>query len=156
MILIAGFLKNRRKKDSRKKSVKAKDDNEGEAKDIGSDGEERGRSETPTPENNDEDGGYKHQPSSSHLANDPWADFNQPAKKSFYSSSDSDSDDDEVKKIRINIRPVETGAGGGRSGTSASVDELQKAVVGLDLNVATLPVSKTLLCLTQILQSLTC
>ena len=140
MILVAGFLKNRRKKDSRKKSVKAKDDNETENKDIGSDGEERGRSETPTPENNEEEGGYKQQPSSS-LANDPWADFNQPAKKSFYSSSDSDSDDDEVKKIRINIRPVESGAGAGRSATSASVDELQKAVVGLDLNVATLPVN---------------
>ena len=132
MLFIAGFLKNRRKKESRKKSVKSKDDPEAENKDIGSDGEERGRSETPTPENNDDEG-FRPQPS------DPWADFNQSNKKSFYSSSDSDSDDEEVKKIRINIKPVE--AGSSRSATSASVDELQRAALGLDLNASTLPVS---------------
>lgn len=133
-----GFLKNRRKKD-RKKSAKSKDDLETEPKDIGSDGEERGRSETPTPEQNDEEG-FRNPPSTSNNnANDPWADFNQPEKKSFYSSSDSDSDDEEVKKIRINIKPIEVGAGTGRSATSASVDELQRAVGGIDLNVATLP-----------------
>jgi len=130
-----GFLKNRRKKDSRKKS-KAKDDTENENKEIGSDGEERGRSETPTPEHNDDDS-YKNAPRAD--ANDPWADFNQPAKKNFYSSSDSDSDDDEVKKIRINIKPVAVGTGAERSKTSASVDELQRAVIGLDLNASTLP-----------------
>eukprot|EP00092_Neocalanus_flemingeri_P030331 GFUD01032926.1.p1 GENE.GFUD01032926.1~~GFUD01032926.1.p1 ORF type:complete len:1074 (+),score=275.05 GFUD01032926.1:199-3420(+) len=130
----SGFLKNRRKKD-RKKSTKAKDDPENENKDIGSDGEERGRSETPTPEHNDEDG-FKNPPPPSE-ANDPWADFNQSNKKSFYSSSDSDTDDEEVKKIKINIRPV--GAGPVRAATSASVDELQKAVIGIDLNAATLP-----------------
>eukprot|EP00092_Neocalanus_flemingeri_P030330 GFUD01032925.1.p1 GENE.GFUD01032925.1~~GFUD01032925.1.p1 ORF type:complete len:1132 (+),score=298.80 GFUD01032925.1:199-3594(+) len=131
---VTGFLKNRRKKD-RKKSTKAKDDPENENKDIGSDGEERGRSETPTPEHNDEDG-FKNPPPPSE-ANDPWADFNQSNKKSFYSSSDSDTDDEEVKKIKINIRPV--GAGPVRAATSASVDELQKAVIGIDLNAATLP-----------------
>merc|ERR1719318_1502988 len=130
----SGFLKNRRKKD-RKKSSKAKDDTENENKDIGSDGEERGRSETPTPEHNDDEG-YKNPPPSSE-ANDPWADFNQSNKKSFYSSSDSDTDDEEVKKIKINIRPV--AAGPARAATSASVDELQKAVGGIDLNAATLP-----------------
>jgi hypothetical protein len=130
----SGFLKNRRKKD-RKKSTKAKDDVENENKDIGSDGEERGRSETPTPEHNDDDG-YKNPPPPSE-GSDPWADFNQANKKSFYSSSDSDTDDEEVKKIKINIRPV--AAGPARAATSASVDELQKAVGGIDLNAATLP-----------------
>ena len=152
-VLFPGFLKNRKKKD-RKKSTKSKDsletERETEQKDIGSDGEERGRSETPTPDQNDEEGSrnprgvhqHQHQPSSSinNNANDPWADFNQPEKKSFYSSSDSDSDDEEVKKIRINIKPIEAVAGAARSATSASVDELQRAVGGIDLNVATLPV----------------
>ena len=137
--LFPGFLKNRRKKD-RKKSNKSKDELETEPKDIGSDGEERGRSETPTPEQNEEEG-FRNPPSSSNNnASDPWADFNQPEKKSFYSSSDSDSDDEEVKKIRINIKPIEVGGGTARSATSASVDELQRAVGGIDLNVATLPV----------------
>ena len=135
-LVFTGFLRNRRKKD-RKKSTKSKDDTEDDNKDIGSDGEERGRSETPTPECNDEDG-YKNPPKQAAI--DPWADFNQPNKKSFYSSSDSDSDDDEVKKIRVNIRPIEVGTPSNRSATSASVDELQRAVNGLDLNVATLPV----------------
>jgi len=130
---VTGFLKNRRKKD-RKKSTKTKDDPENENKDIGSDGEERGRSETPTPEHNDDSLKDPPQPQ---LANDPWADFNQSNKKSFYSSSDSDTDDEEVKKIKINIRPV--AAGPARAATSASVDELQKAVGGIDLSAATLP-----------------
>jgi len=132
-----GFLKNRRKKD-RKKSSKSKDDTENESKDIGSDGEERGRSETPTPEHNDDEH-FKNPPPSE--GNDPWADFNQANKKSFYSSSDSDSDDEEVKRIKINIRPVASGPA--RAATSASVDELQKAVGGIDLNVATLPKRQT-------------
>ena len=135
LYLFVGFLKNRRKKD-RKKSSKSKDDTENESKDIGSDGEERGRSETPTPEHNDDEH-FKNPPPSE--GNDPWADFNQANKKSFYSSSDSDSDDEEVKRIKINIRPVASGPA--RAATSASVDELQKAVGGIDLNVATLPVS---------------
>ena len=151
--IFPGFLKNRKKKD-RKKSIKSKDsleaERETEQKDIGSDGEERGRSETPTPDQNDDEGfrnsrgSHQHQPPSSssnnNNSNDPWADFNQPEKKSFYSSSDSDSDDEEVKKIRVNIRPIEAVAGAARSATSASVDELQRAVGGIDLNVATLPV----------------
>jgi len=131
----SGFLKNRRKKDRKKSSNKAKDETESENKDIGSDGEERGRSETPTPEHNDDED-YKNPPRPSE-GNDPWADFNQGNKKSFYSSSDSDTDDEEVKKIKINIRPV--AAGPARAATSASVDELQKAVGGIDLNAATLP-----------------
>jgi len=132
---VTGFLKNRRKKDRKKSSNKAKDETESENKDIGSDGEERGRSETPTPEHNEEED-YKNPPRPSE-GNDPWADFNQGNKKSFYSSSDSDTDDEEVKKIKINIRPV--AAGPARAATSASVDELQKAVGGIDLNAATLP-----------------
>ena len=47
-----------------------------------------------------------------------------------------------MKKIKINIRPV--AAGPARAATSASVDELQKAVGGIDLNAATLPVSENL------------
>ena len=133
--LSVGFLKNRRKKD-RKKS-KAKDDTENDNKNIGSDGEERGRSETPTPEHNNHKEGFKN-PQPRPEANDPWADFNQSNKKSFYSSSDSDTDDEEVKKIKINIRPVAAGAA--RAATSASVDELQRAVGGIDLSAATLPV----------------
>ena len=72
-VLFPGFLKNRKKKD-RKKSTKSKDsletERESEQKDIGSDGEERGRSETPTPDQNDEEGfrnprGVHHQQQSS-------------------------------------------------------------------------------------------
>ena len=54
-------------------------------KDIGSDGEDVRKSETPTPEVDDE--GYSKQPpASSASANDPWSDFNQ--TKTFDSSSD--------------------------------------------------------------------
>lgn len=130
-----GFLKNRRKKERKKSIAKTKDDSgDGEAgKEMGSDGEERGRSETPTPED------CVRLPPPSIPAPDPWADFNQAAnKKSFYSSSDSDSDDEEVKKIKINIRPVTAGTTA-RAATSASVDELQRAVGGIDLSAATLP-----------------
>jgi len=66
---------------------------------------------------------------------DPWADFNRPAKN-FYSSSD-ESDDDTKRKIKVEIKPVTAAANGssGASGavSSASVDELQRAVGGLEL-----------------------
>jgi hypothetical protein len=47
--VFSGFLKGRKKKERSKKG-KGKEDGEAEGKDIGSDGEERGRSETPTPD----------------------------------------------------------------------------------------------------------
>jgi len=135
-----GFLKNRRKKE-RKRSSKAKDEfQDGDAgKDMGSDGEERAPSDTPTPEQGP--GAGLRLPPPPPKVSDPWADFNRD-KKSFYSSSDSDSDDQEVKKIKINIRPaiVDSNA---RSATSASVDELQRAVGGIDINAATLPNKRT-------------
>ncbi len=49
LLLFSGFLKGRKKKERSKKG-KGKEDGEAEGKDIGSDGEERGRSETPTPD----------------------------------------------------------------------------------------------------------
>jgi len=134
---VPGFLKGRKKKESKKR--KPKDEDENEAKEMGSDGEDRRRSETPTPETpiqqQVEDGGYSEPPAPA-VATDPWADLQQqPVKKSFYSSSDSDSDD-EIKKIKVKIRPVNSST---RSATSASVDELQKAITGIDLTMATLP-----------------
>ena len=135
-VLFPGFLKNRKKKD-RKKSTKSKDsletERESEQKDIGSDGEERGRSETPTPDQNDEEGfRNQHQPSSSvnNNANDPWADFSHQQKHSFYSSFDSDSEEEEDNKIRFNIKPIEVT---GEAATSASGEELQRASASLYL-----------------------
>merc|ERR1719391_759984 len=146
-----GFLKKpiSNRKAKKKKSKGGKEDGE-ESKEMGSDGEER-RSETPTPEHGElEDssgvgagGSYRETPPSISLpgpASDPWADFNQPAsRKNFYSSSDSDSDDDEVKKTNkwkgITIKPATAGPS---ANSSASVDELQRVVGGLDIS-ATLP-----------------
>lgn len=74
--------------------------------------------------------GYSMQPNpgGSGGPSDPWADFNQPSK-SFYSSSD-ESDDETKRKIKINIKPIN---GEGDKRKSATVDELQKAVGGLEL-----------------------
>jgi len=98
--------------------------------------------------------GFSRQPSG---ASDPWADFNRPSKN-FYSSSDDSGklslivrtkwlninrhsfplDDDTKRKIKVEIKPVAAanGSSGGASGggiSSASVDELQRAVGGLEL-----------------------
>jgi hypothetical protein len=51
---------------------------------MGSDGEDFRKSETPTPEVDDE--GFSKQPATAG-SNDPWSDFNRPSKN-FYSSSD--------------------------------------------------------------------
>merc|ERR1719447_1529146 len=151
MTALSGFLKKpiSNRKAKKKKSKGGKEEGE-EGKEMGSDGEER-RSETPTPEHGDlmEDsstgagGSYRETPPNISLpgpASDPWADFNQPtSRKNFYSSSDSDSDDDEVKKTNkwkgITIRPATAGPS---ANSSASVDELQRVVGGLDIS-ATLP-----------------
>ena len=77
---IAGFLRRRQKKDKKKKE----DDGEN-PKEMGSEGEDLRRSQTPTPEVDDE--GFSKQPANSSSIDDPWADFNQPTKN-FDSSSD--------------------------------------------------------------------
>ena len=52
MIFTLGFLRRNRRKDKKKKSASGKDEDggEGSVKDIGSDGEDVHKSETPTPE----------------------------------------------------------------------------------------------------------
>ena len=52
MIFTLGFLRRNRRKDKKKKSASGKDEDGGEGsfKDIGSDGEDVHKSETPTPE----------------------------------------------------------------------------------------------------------
>jgi hypothetical protein len=52
---------------------------------MGSDGEDFRKSETPTPEVDDE--GFSKQPPTQGGPSDPWAEFNQP-RKMIYSSSD--------------------------------------------------------------------
>ncbi len=67
---------------------------------------------------------------------DPWADFNHPTK-SFYSSSDESDDDTTKKKIRVEIKPVVPNGSGGADGSSpaisASLNELERAVGGLEI-----------------------
>jgi len=120
-----GFLRRNRRKDKKKKST-GKDEDGGESvKDIGSDGEDVRKSETPTPEVDDE--GYSKQPpASSASANDPWSDFNQ--TKTFDSSSDDSDDDTSKRKIKVSIKPVSN-----TDVISASVDELRSAVGVLEL-----------------------
>jgi len=122
-----GFLrrKDKKRRDKKKKSS-GKDEDGGESvKDIGSDGEDVRKSETPTPEVDDE--GYSKQPpASSTSANDPWSDFNQ--TKTFDSSSDDSDDDTSKRKIKVSIKPVSN-----TDVISASVDELRSAVGVLEL-----------------------
>ena len=98
IVLSSGFLKRNRKKGDKKKKTSTasivKDDVTGEevpAKDMGSDGEDVRKSETPTPEVDDE--GFSKQPATKSGPSDPWSDFNRPAKN-FYSSSDESGMDD--------------------------------------------------------------
>ena len=131
---ILGFLTRRnRKKDKKKKSSSAAasgkaDEDGGESlKDIGSDGEDVRKSETPTPEVDEE--GFSKRPGATGGrgagSSDPWADFNQPTSN-FYSSSDDSGDEDGKKKIKVEIKPVTNGGGT----ISASVDELKMVVGG--------------------------
>lgn len=87
------------------------------------DKEEGRKSETPTPEV-DEDG-FCIKPKA-----DSWD-----SERCFYSSSDSDSDDERDKKIfHVEIKPLSNG----NTPISASVDELRATVESLSLMSATM------------------
>ena len=126
--IFLGFLRRNKRKDKKKKSTGKDEDGVESTKDIGSDGEDVHKSGTPTPEVDEE--GYSKQPpppTSGGRGNDPWSDFNNQSK-GFDSSSD-DSDDDTMKrKIKVEIKPVNT-----NDVISASVDELRTAVGILEL-----------------------
>ncbi|XP_033341226.1 F-BAR domain only protein 2 isoform X7 [Megalopta genalis] len=119
-----GFLRSRREKRKGKKAKKKKDavetsSNKEEKSDL-EDKEDSRKSETPTPEV-DEDG-FCIRPKS-----DPWEN-----EKGFYSSSDTDSEDERERKIRVEIKPLSNGG----APMSASVDELRATVENLSLSPA--------------------
>ncbi|XP_076391574.1 F-BAR domain only protein 2 isoform X11 [Megachile rotundata] len=121
---VAGFLRSRREKRKEKKAKKKKDvvetsSNKEEKSDL-EDKEDSRKSETPTPEV-DEDG-FCIRPKS-----EPWED-----EKGFYSSSDTDSEDERERKIRVEIKPLSNGG----APMSASVDELRATVENLSLSPA--------------------
>ncbi|XP_011637541.1 F-BAR domain only protein 2 isoform X3 [Pogonomyrmex barbatus] len=118
-----GFLRSRREKRKEKKAKKKKDlvdtsSNKEEKSDL-EDKDDSRKSETPTPEV-DEDG-FCIRPKP-----DPWEN-----EKGFYSSSDTDSEDERERKIRVEIKPLSNGAP-----MSASVDELRATVENLSLSPA--------------------
>lgn len=117
-----GFLRSRREKRKEKKAKKKKDGSDNtsskEEKSDVEDKEDSRKSETPTPEVDDE--GYCIRPKS-----DPW----ENDKGSFYSSSDTDSDERE-HKIHVEIKPLSNGS----APMSASVDELRATVENLSLS----------------------
>ncbi|XP_029037922.1 F-BAR domain only protein 2 isoform X4 [Osmia lignaria lignaria] len=119
-----GFLRSRREKRKEKKAKKKKDvvetsSNKEEKSDL-EDKEDSRKSETPTPEV-DEDG-FCIRPKS-----EPWEN-----EKGFYSSSDTDSEDERERKIRVEIKPLSNGG----APMSASVDELRATVENLSLSPA--------------------
>lgn len=148
-----GFLRRNRRKDKKKKANNDSTLSEGadvsvSKEGVGSDGEEMRKSETPTPEVDDE--GFSKQPE---VGNDPWSDFNK-KESNFYSSSDDSgrslenfynsqilncniakfllaiSDDETTKrKIKVEIKPIANGG----APISASVDELRSAVGAIEL-----------------------
>ncbi|XP_024880420.1 F-BAR domain only protein 2 isoform X5 [Temnothorax curvispinosus] len=118
------FLRSRREKRKEKKAKKKKDlvdtsSNKEEKSDL-EDKEDSRKSETPTPEV-DEDG-FCIRPKP-----DPWEN-----EKGFYSSSDTDSEDERERKIRVEIKPLSNGG----APMSASVDELRATVENLSLSPA--------------------
>ncbi|XP_012234717.2 F-BAR domain only protein 2 isoform X1 [Linepithema humile] len=118
------FLRSRREKRKEKKAKKKKDlvetsSNKEEKSDL-EDKDDSRKSETPTPEV-DEDG-FCIRPKP-----DPWEN-----EKGFYSSSDTDSEDDRERKIRVEIKPLSNGG----APMSASVDELRATVENLSLSPA--------------------
>ncbi|EGI63487.1 FCH domain only protein 2 [Acromyrmex echinatior] len=120
----SGFLRSRREKRKEKKAKKKKDlmdtsSNKEEKSDL-EDKEDSRKSETPTPEV-DEDG-FCIRPKP-----DPWEN-----EKGFYSSSDTDSEDERERKIRVEIKPLSNGS----APMSASVDELRATVENLSLSPA--------------------
>ncbi|XP_076177911.1 F-BAR domain only protein 2 isoform X7 [Ptiloglossa arizonensis] len=121
---VVGFLRSRREKRKEKKAKKKKDvvetsSNKEEKSDL-EDKEDSRKSETPTPEV-DEDG-FCIRPKS-----DPWEN-----EKGFYSSSDTDSEDERERKIKVEIKPLSNGG----APMSASVDELRATVENLSLSPA--------------------
>ncbi|XP_050446228.1 F-BAR domain only protein 2 isoform X11 [Cataglyphis hispanica] len=118
---VAGFLRSRREKRKEKKAKKKKDLVETSSnKEEKEDKEDSRKSETPTPEV-DEDG-FCIRPKP-----DPWEN-----EKGFYSSSDTDSEDERERKIRVEIKPLSNGG----APMSASVDELRATVENLSLSPA--------------------
>ncbi|XP_012540404.1 F-BAR domain only protein 2 isoform X5 [Monomorium pharaonis] len=121
---VAGFLRSRREKRKEKKAKKKKDlvdtNSSKEEKSDLEDKEDSRKSETPTPEV-DEDG-FCIRPKP-----DPWEN-----EKGFYSSSDTDSEDERERKIRVEIKPLSNGG----APMSASVDELRATVENLSLSPA--------------------
>ncbi|XP_029677973.1 F-BAR domain only protein 2 isoform X6 [Formica exsecta] len=121
---VGGFLRSRREKRKEKKAKKKKDlvetsSNKEEKSDL-EDKDDSRKSETPTPEV-DEDG-FCIRPKP-----DPWEN-----EKGFYSSSDTDSEDERERKIRVEIKPLSNGG----APMSASVDELRATVENLSLSPA--------------------
>ncbi|XP_011057847.1 PREDICTED: FCH domain only protein 2 isoform X3 [Acromyrmex echinatior] len=118
---VAGFLRSRREKRKEKKAKKKKDLMDTSSnKEEKEDKEDSRKSETPTPEV-DEDG-FCIRPKP-----DPWEN-----EKGFYSSSDTDSEDERERKIRVEIKPLSNGS----APMSASVDELRATVENLSLSPA--------------------
>ncbi|XP_071567535.1 F-BAR domain only protein 2 isoform X5 [Temnothorax nylanderi] len=116
-----GFLRSRREKRKEKKAKKKKDlVDTSSNKEEKEDKEDSRKSETPTPEV-DEDG-FCIRPKP-----DPWEN-----EKGFYSSSDTDSEDERERKIRVEIKPLSNGG----APMSASVDELRATVENLSLSPA--------------------
>ncbi|XP_023707493.1 F-BAR domain only protein 2 isoform X5 [Cryptotermes secundus] len=127
-----GFLRSRREKRKEKKAKKKKDGSDNTSSkedksdlkpasldDSREDKEDSRKSETPTPEVDEE--GYCIRPKVDLWEND---------KGSFYSSSDTDSDDDREHKIHVEIKPLSNGS----APMSASVDELRATVENLSLS----------------------
>ncbi|XP_069693091.1 F-BAR domain only protein 2 isoform X4 [Periplaneta americana] len=118
-----GFLRSRREKRKEKKAKKKKDGSDNtsnkEDKSDVEDKDDSRKSETPTPEVDEE--GYCIRPKVDLWEND---------KGSFYSSSDTDSDDERERKIHVEIKPLSNGS----APMSASVDELRATVENLSLS----------------------
>ncbi|XP_033213673.1 F-BAR domain only protein 2 isoform X2 [Belonocnema kinseyi] len=119
-----GFLRSRREKRKEKKAKKKKESidassNKEDKSDL-DDKDEGRKSETPTPEV-DEDG-FCIRPKP-----DSWD-----SERGFYSSSDTESDDEKYRKLRVEIKPLSNG----NTPISASVDELRATVENLSLITA--------------------
>ncbi|XP_071438824.1 F-BAR domain only protein 2 isoform X4 [Hetaerina americana] len=118
-----GFLRSRREKRKEKKAKKKKDPDNTSNKEEKSDLDEKEdgsrKSETPTPEVDEE--GYCIRPKAEIWEND---------KGSFYSSTDTDSEDERERKIHVEIKPLSNGS----APMSASVDELRATVENLSLS----------------------
>ncbi|XP_063219187.1 F-BAR domain only protein 2-like isoform X5 [Bacillus rossius redtenbacheri] len=130
-----GFLRSRRDKRKEKKTKKKTDNSDNvsnkEDKSEGNgsgalicfrdDKEEQVKSDTPTPEVDDD--GYSIKPKQN-----VW----EMAKENFYSSSDTDSEDERERKIRVEIKPLTNAS----APISASVDELRATMENISLSSA--------------------